>query len=166
MLANNKALFIIFTASCILPFIGCNRPARKIVDEYRAAVCILPIGYAKKTQPPILEWDQTLALRDGTAVQVHGLQAPGARIAVKYPKSGAEIGVTEMVDYVYPTDIKIDNNREILYVKTDGYVAGMIKRTRLFAFDLNKRVTIAREEVDNSVLPPECQKPKPENSKP
>lgn len=142
-------------------FFGCG-PSRtaSIIDQYGVAVCILPLGYAKQIQPPTVEWDQTLALRDGTSVQVHGIQAPCARIVVKYRKSGDEIGVTEMVDYVYPTDIRIDNNREILYVKTDGYVAGMTKRTCLFAFDLNKKVRIAREEVDNSVLPPECPKPK------
>jgi len=135
-----------------------------IIDEYRAAECVLPVGYAKQVQPPTLEWDETLHLRDGTVVQIYGLEGPGTRIVAKYPKSQAEITVNGMVDYVYPTDIRIDRQREILYVKTDGYVGGMTKRTSLLAFDLNKRARIIRKEVDSSVLPPECLKPKPENS--
>jgi hypothetical protein len=165
MIGNNKPLLLTVIASFCLVLFACSRPNKTaaIIEEYRAATCILPLGYAKQTYPPTLEWDQTLTLRDGTAVQIHGLEAPGARIAAKYQSSGAdEVGVTQMVDYVYPTDIRIDNKREILYVKTDGYVGGITKRTCLFAFDLNKRKTIIREEVDNSVLPPECLKRKPE----
>jgi len=167
MMGNHKPLILTVIALFSLVLFACSGSSKTapIIEEYRSAACILPIGYAKQTYPPTLEWDQTLTLRDGIAVQIHGLEAPGARIAVKYQSSGAEVGVTEMVDYIYPTDIRIDNKREILYVKTDGYVGGITKRTCLFAFDLNKRARILREEVDNSALPPECVKTKSENNK-
>ena len=160
-MATKTILILILNLFSFLPLLACSRPSKTapIIDEYRAAECILPVGYAKQVQPPTFEWDQTMTLRDGTAVQIHGLEAPGARITATYGKSG-DVGVTEMVDYVYPTDIRIDKNHEILYVKTDGYVLGRTKRICLFAFDLYKKATIVREEVDNSVLPQECVRPK------
>ena len=60
------------------------------------------------------------------------------------------------MDYLYPTDVRLDAQKELLYVKAHGTTALGSVQTWLFEFDLSRQRITERRQVKNGVLPAEC----------
>jgi hypothetical protein len=109
--------------------------------------------------PHTREWNTLLFLRDGLPVRISGAQVPGGRIAVSYPGASREFLAADPGDYIYPSDVRLDAQKETLYVKAHGAAGGISEQTWLFAYDLRARRIAERLQVRNEVLPMECPEP-------
>jgi hypothetical protein len=138
----------------------CPKPSKDapIIAKYNEANCISPSDSGSIT-PPVREWDTTLRLKNGTQVEIKGEQLPGHQVDAYYEPQplGGSIQITPPAFYIYSSDVRLDHENEILYVKTDG-VIGRAHQTWLFSFDLAKRTELERVCVVPSSLPPECKK--------
>ncbi len=147
-------------ACCIA---ACNRAASdsEVSERYRAAECI-QFSARPRITPQTREWDTELTLRDGSKVIVIGAQIPGGRINVRYPPLGQELMAANAGDYVYPSDVRVDAQHDLLFVKASGLAGGIRQQTWLFEYDLRGRRLVARQQVVNDVLSAEC----PEGGRP
>ena len=152
-----RALVILVALACC---IACTRPVSKapIIDQYRAAVCIPPS--ARSTMSPhSREWDTPITLKARARVIVKGTQSPGGRIEVQYANSGVRKVAADAGDYVYPSDVRVSSQNNLMYVKASGLAAGINHETWLFKYDLNNQRLVMKQLVSDDVLPVEC----PEN---
>jgi hypothetical protein len=132
-----------------------------IITKYKAAACI-PLSGHPKIRPPTREWDNALSLRDGSEVIVSGAQVPGGRITVSYSATGRTFVAADPGDYVYPSDVRIDAQNDLLYIKGNGFAGGISEQTWLFEYDLHEQRIKECRQVKNGILPAEC----PERSSP
>ncbi len=149
---------IAFCAAVLFCTHACHRPISRdpIIDKYRAAACIPVSANVKTAGPHTREWDTALTLKDGSKVVVQGAQRPGGRITVRYLATDRESEAANAGDYVYPSDVRLDAQHDLLYVKASGLAAGIWSETWLFEYDLRAQRQLARRLVANDVLPPEC----------
>lgn len=101
-------------------------------------------------------WATSLTLTDGSKVTVSGSQMPGGRIDLHYSTSDQDSVAANAGDYVYPSDVRRDVQRDNLYVKASGLAGGLSHETWLFEYDLKGQRQIARQLVADDVLPAEC----------
>jgi hypothetical protein len=136
---------------------ACFGPAStgRIITAYREAACI-PLSARPQILPRTREWNTVLSLRDGLKVVVRGAQIPGGRITVFYPDRGNEVVAADAGDYVYPSDVRVDAQKEVLYVKAEGLAGGISQETWLFEYDIRQQRLLDRLRVVNSVLTEEC----------
>jgi hypothetical protein len=80
----------------------------------------------------------------------------GGQIDIRYEEDGQELVAVNPGDYIYPSDVRIDNNAGVLYVKASGSAAGVWRETWLYEYDLQRRRQASKLLVDPSVLPAEC----------
>jgi len=130
-----------------------------IIDAYRDAECVAPLG-AGRIRPPTREWQSTVSRHDGSSVTVVGYQAPGGKISIQYPQSEALIVAANAGDYVYPRDVRLSRAHDLLYVKVAGLSGGLLEETLLYEYDLGGRRTFRVVRVDPAALPPECALPR------
>ena len=57
---------------------------------------------------------------------------------------------------MYPSDVRLDDQNNVLYVKASGLAGGINHETWLFAYDLNGQQLITRKRVGDNALPAEC----------
>lgn len=138
--------------------VACDRPASKdpIIDRYKVAACISPSTSQAAVGPHTREWDTELTLNNGSRVIVRGAQMPGGRINVRYIATGREMEAANAGDYVYPSDVRLNAQNDLLYVKASGLAAGIWSETWLFEYDLRGQRLVARRHVLNDALPPNC----------
>ena len=127
-----------------------------LLSKYKVATC-LPFweeaGHARY-------WKTTVSLRDGSKVSVHGAGFAGANwVFVSYPATGQEDIAAKPYDYVYPLDIRVDPQTDILYVAANGLAGGIWDQTWLFAFDLREHRQIVRRRIRYKDLPAMCPGP-------
>ena len=136
---------------------GCGGPVADapIIRNYTAATCI-PVSVDRTVGADTRQWDTTLTLRNGSTVVVSGTQMPGGRIEVQDVATGRRSIAADAGDYVYPSDVRVDHRREHLYVKASGLAGGIQHQTWLFDYDLRARGAVARLQVLDGALPPEC----------
>ena len=136
---------------------ACRGPVSKapIIEQYRAAACI-PFSANPHITPSTREWETPLTLTDGSKVLVRGADATGGIITVKYLDSGKEAVAANAGDYVYPTDVRINNQKDLMFVKASGQAGGLDHKTWLFEYDLRAQRLLSRLQVQDSALPPEC----------
>lgn len=151
-----RALAICGTLVCC---VTCRRPVSKapIIDEYQAAVCV-PFSARPAVRPHTREWNTRLALRNGESVIVRGTQSPGGRIELEYA-SGMRKVAADAGDYVYPSDVRVSKQNDLLYIKASGLAGGINHETWLFEYDPNNQHLVTKQRVSDEALPAEC----PEN---
>jgi hypothetical protein len=99
-----------------------------------------------------------MTTKKGLTVRILGATMPGGRITVRYLPEGTETVAANAGDYIYPADVRLDSGSDTLFIKASGITAALSQpQTWLFEYDLNNRQQIARNRVDPSVLPEECQ---------
>jgi hypothetical protein len=142
----------------------CPVTMAEIIDRYKAATCI-PFSAKPSITPHTREWDTPLILRGGLRVIVSGADAVGGRIVVKYGYNDQINNRVEVAadagDYVYPSDVRLNADNELLYVKASGVAGGISHETILFEYDLRGRRLVRRQRVANDGLPTECPEGKP-----
>jgi hypothetical protein len=126
-----------------------------LIQAYGAASCVSPV-IAVGVQPPSRQWDRPIDLRDGRRVVVLGLRAPGGAISLRYPGTAQPTVAANGGDYVYPSDVRWDRDRDRLYVKAQGVSGAGGERTVLFEYDLAAQREVRRDTVDSRGLPSEC----------
>jgi hypothetical protein len=126
-----------------------------IIDRYKAATCV-PFSRNPSVRPHTREWDTTLTLSNGSKVIVTGAQVPGGQIVVRYPASGGVVVAASAGDYIYPSDVRIKAQSDLLYIKASGLAGGMRQQTWLFEYDLRSERLLLRQQVGDSGLPTEC----------
>jgi hypothetical protein len=94
-----------------------------------------------------------VALRDGSKVTVRGAGIVGGRLAVSCPPSGQQYIAANPYDYIYPMEIRLDAQHDILYVAASGLAGGLWQQTWLFAFDLREHHSLARRKIRYKQLP-------------
>jgi hypothetical protein len=87
---------------------------------------------------------------------VTGAQVPGGQIVVRYPASGGVVVAASAGDYIYPSDVRIKAQSDLLYIKASGLAGGMRQQTWLFEYDLRSERLLLRQQVGDSGLPTEC----------
>jgi len=138
--------------------IGCPRTLSHgpIIDGYKTAACI-PVSANRKVKGPhTREWETAVTLSDGSKVMVVGYQMPGGRITVRYMTTGRELEAANAGDYVYPSDVRFDAQKNLLFVKASGLAGGINHETRLFEYDLLGQRLIESRRVCDTALPTEC----------
>jgi len=158
----------------ILPFImisfgavACQGPARSgaVIDRYRSAECVRPC-IAKDVWPATRGWDATVIVAGGAKVKIQGADMIDGRIVVRHEPNGPRIVAVEREDFIYPTDVRFDEARGILFVKTSGLAGDRWPQTWLYEYDLKRNRKISRLLVDPEVIPPECPMPGTSESSP
>lgn len=136
---------------------GCVGPVSDapLIRRYVSATCI-PVSVNYQVGPATRQWNTTLTLRHGSTVVVSGMQMPGGRIDVRDGASGRESVAANAGDYVYPSDVRVDPQNDHLYVKASGLAGGIQHQTWLFDYDLRGQRAVARFQVLDDALPPEC----------
>ena len=126
-----------------------------LVERYKAATCI-PVSQDASPDHSG-EWRTTLTLTDRSKVIVARMQCLGGRITVNYADSGRSVVAANAGDYIYPSDVRLDQPpHDFLYVKASGLGAGIWQETWLFEFDLRSQKLLEREKIAEHVLPAEC----------
>ncbi len=140
---------------------ACDPPASSsgpIITKYSAAACIafsaIQPGFSH-----VREWDTALTLRDGAQVIVNGSDTPSGHVTVSYPAAGRVVVAADPNEYIYPSDVRLDAQNELLYVKAEGLALLDGDQTWLFEFDLRKQRIVQRTRVRNGILPMECPEP-------
>lgn len=148
--------------SCVLPLVVCSllyscRPpiGTAIIAEYSRASCI---GlYTQSTiHPPTREWNASLKLKNGMRVVVIAFDAVGGVVALRDVASGKSWTAINPGDYIYPSDIRVDFQRDYLYVRASGLAGGLDQETWLFEYDLDRQKLLRKNRVDEKSLPPIC----------
>ncbi len=149
-----RLFFFVVIACCAT---SCHRAVShsQLIDQYRAAACI-PVSSMPGSTPRTRVWATSLTLTDGSKVTVSGSQMPGGRIDLHYSTSDQDSVAANAGDYVYPSDVRRDVQRDNLYVKASGLAGGLSHETWLFEYDLKGQRQIARQLVADDVLPAEC----------
>jgi hypothetical protein len=80
----------------------------------------------------------------------------GGRIVVRYQPDGPQVVAADAGDYVYPTDVRINEAKTVLVVKAMGLAGGIRHETWLYEYDLDRRRRLSKVLVDPAVLPGEC----------
>jgi hypothetical protein len=97
-----------------------------------------------------------LSLPDGLQITISGAQMPGGRIEVFYLATGQRFVAADAGDYIYPRDVRIDAQNNLLYVRADGLAGGIRKRTILFAYSLRQHRLDKRCRVKDTELLAPC----------
>jgi hypothetical protein len=157
MPCSHRSVWRTILLSVVMCCAACRGPvsSAQIIEQYSAAECI---AFSKKptVSPHTREWNTPLTLSDGSKVVVSGTQSPGGRISVYYPNSHRKVVAADAGDYVYPSDVRLNTQNDLLYVKATGLAGGLREETWLFAYDLLAQHLVARQEVTKYTLPPEC----------
>jgi len=127
----------------------------RLLEQYRGPVCI-PFSARPTVSPHTREWDTPLTLKDGERVIVRGTQSPGGRIEVQYANSGVRKVAADAEDYVYPSDVRVSNQNDLLYIKASGLAGGINHETWLFEYDLRNQHLVTQERVSDEVIGSEC----------
>ena len=90
-------------------------------------------------------WKIDVKLADGTGITITATAWIGSDIWLKYSDEAEPRVAYTYGDYIYPADIRIDNN--IMYAKVDGLAAGIWQHTRIIISDL-----VARKKVRDVVI--------------
>jgi hypothetical protein len=149
-------IIVYFAIACCT--IGCHRPLSHgpIIDAYKAAACIPVSANRKVGGPHTREWETALTLSDGSKVMVTGAQIPGGRITVRNLTTGRTSQAANAGDYIYPSDVRFDAQRNLLLVKASGLAAGISYETWLFKYDLLGQHLLEHRRVNDDGLPTEC----------
>jgi hypothetical protein len=89
-------------------------------------------------------------------VLISGAQVPGGRVVASYPAEHRDIVAANPGDYVYPSDVRLDAQNDLLYVRAQGLAGGLTEQTWLFEYDLRGQRIVERLQVKNGALPAEC----------
>lgn len=81
---------------------------------------------------------------------------PGGRITVRNLTTGRESVAANAGDYIYPSDVRFNAQRNLLFVKASGLAAGINHETWLFEYDLLGQRLVEQRRVEDGVLPSEC----------
>lgn len=80
----------------------------------------------------------------------------GGLITVNYRPNGPGVVAASAGDYVYPSDVRINQAETHLFVKARGLAGGIRHETWLFDYDLEGQRLLKKTLVDSAVLPEEC----------
>jgi hypothetical protein len=125
---------------------------KSLLANYKAAACISP----RKLDSATRIWDAEITITNGSKVTVKAASMVGGLVTVTYPASGEQVVAANAGDYVYPFDIRINNQNDQLYIVASGLAGGIWQRTVLFEYDLRARRQIARHGVKDKDLPTAC----------
>ena len=134
---------------------GCMDSTSSLLAKYRSATCI-PFSRGPGHER---HWEMTIPLRDGSKAVVGAAAWAGGMAVVTYPPAKQEYVAARPGDYIYPVDLRIDPQNDVLYVAATGLAGGVWEQTWLFAFDLKERRQIARRKIRYKDLPADCPSP-------
>jgi hypothetical protein len=136
---------------------SCQRPVRSgaLIDAYRKADCVVPI-VATGVAPPTRGWDATITIAGGSKATIVGTETVAGRIVIRYESDDPAETAVQPGDYIYPRDVRVNEARDLLYVKARGLAGGISDETWLYECDLQKRKQLQKRRVHPAVLPQEC----------
>jgi hypothetical protein len=135
---------------------GCHAASRdsteSLLTKYKAATCINP----RKVDRATRIWNAEITMMNGSKVAIEAASMVGGLVTVTYLASGERLVAANAGDYVYPYDIRINNQHDRLYIVASGLAGGIWQRTVLFEYDLKVRRQTARHGVKDKDLPTAC----------
>ena len=152
-----RAVYGLVLATVLTNTPTCQRQVSKaqLIERYRTATCV-PFAAKPDVRPHTREWNTPLALRDGSRVIVSGAEMAGGRIVLKDENSNRVEIAADARDYVYPSDVRVDSENDLLYVKATGLAGGIFHETVLFEYDLRAQHLVREQNVADHDLPAEC----------
>ncbi len=155
-------LQLILSLICTALILKGASPDESLPKKYATAACI-PLASIRTITPNTRQWDHTLTLHNGAKVVITGARIPGGKVYVSYPEERRDIVAADPADYVYPSDVRLDVTKELLYTKANGLAGGFSAQTWLFEYDLRQHRITKRLQVKNGTLPAACPEtpPKP-----
>jgi hypothetical protein len=130
-----------------------------IITKYGAAACV-PFSAIQHLYPThVREWDTALTLRDGAQLVVKGFDSVSSNVTVSYAATGQVVVAADPNDYIYPSDVRLDAQNELLYVKAHGSAVLGGEQTWLFEFDLRRQRITERTRVRNDLPFMQCAEP-------
>jgi hypothetical protein len=143
----------------LLLLVGSLEASQSLIEKFKAATC-LPLDTNSGILPRSTRaWNTTVTLRDSSKVTVRAAAIPGGSVGVTYLSSGKRFIAADAGDYVYPYDIRIDNQNDRLYIAARGLAGGLWWRTVLFEYDLRAHLQTAHGGVKFKNLPNACSAP-------
>lgn len=155
-----RRLRLFLTFASIFSALSCHRPARSgaLIDAYREADCVAPT-MARGIEPQTRGWDARITIAGKATARIQGFDAVGGQIDVHYGRDGESVTAVNYRDFIYPSDVRLNDRHDRLYVKARGFAAAMSKETWLHEYDLQNRKEVRRQLIDLVVLPEECPMP-------
>jgi hypothetical protein len=132
---------------------GPKESTKSLLARYKAATCV------PSARTPYRSWDAELAVSNGSKVVIKAAEIPGGLVMVTDLGSGDQFVAANAGDYVYPHDIRIDKQRDLLYIIASGLAGGLWWRTVLFEYDLRSHQRTARRRIKDKGLPKACPGP-------
>jgi hypothetical protein len=112
---KGKLQIVAFVAlACCAGACDSSTSSAPIIKKYEAAACV-PFSATPTIIPHTREWDTALTFRDGAQVIVKGFGAVSGNITVSYPATGRVVVAADPNDYIYPSDVRLDAQNELLY---------------------------------------------------
>ncbi len=100
-----------------------------------------------------------MTLADGSKVTVSGAQIPGGQIQVYFFAASKSVVAINPGGYIYPADLRINADHNLLYVKASGLAGGIQQQTWIFEYDLRSQRLLTKLQVADKRLPAECVEP-------
>ena len=149
---------VVFASVALMIAVACAVPLRSVtlINAYITADCLTPV-FAPGVHPPTRGWNTTIPIAGGAKATITGATLVGRDVEVRYESDGSEKTVVKYKDYIYASDVRLNDARDRLYVKTSGSAAGIWHETWLYEYDLQKKKQLRKSRVEPAVLPPECE---------
>lgn len=119
------------------------------LQQFSNARCVQP-----EPALPEKRWDTNI-VNAGEAFTIRGATSVGGEIVVTFATDGHERRVTTYQDYVYPSDVRLDPAKRVLWVTATGLKGGIFHEAFLYRYDLASRVGRSIE-VARGALPAPC----------
>jgi hypothetical protein len=117
-----RRLRLFLTFASIFSALSCHRPARSgaLIDAYREADCVVPT-MARGIEPQTRGWDARITIAGKATARIQGFDAVGGQIDVHYGRDGESVTAVNYRDFIYPSDVRLNDRHDRLYVKARGF---------------------------------------------
>ncbi len=149
----HRSLMLIALATFGCGYQSISSPSHSAIAAFHAA-SLIPMTNPSTTDQTKRAWDHTIRLPTDATVRVTGMGWIGGDFSVHYSDEPAPRIVGRPGDYVYPSAIRLDSNKRVLYCLAQGYrPIGNTPVTLLFIFDLQRRESIQSYNIKNGIIP-------------
>jgi len=142
----------------VLATLGCgyqsiSTPTHTVISAFQAAT-LIPMTNPSITDQTKRAWDHTIQLPTGGTARVTASGWIGGDFSVQYSDESGPRVAGRPGDYVYPSAIRLDSSKQVLYCLAQGYrPIGNTPVTLLFLFDLQRREIIKSYDIKKGILP-------------
>jgi len=153
--ASTNALKLI--AGAVLLTVSCpcrgdpGRSTKSLIERYKVATCL---PFSVKGNARI--WDTVVSCSDGSKINVKAMGLAGGKCTVIPETTHQSFVAAAPGDYIYPYDIRVDIQNDLLYILARGLAGGIWERILLFEYDLRQHRQTERRRIREADVPERC----------